>query len=117
MPKNKKIKENNHLEIRNIPRETLEPLNNIAKHLGVTMTEFLKPHMRKIIDKYPEYKNSKSNKQCARVVLTNVTPKLVEELFNVSDNLGVGYSSFLKVELKSIKDQYPDHMTKPPVNF
>lgn len=117
MPSKKKIKENQPLLINDWPQEVVQPLNNIAKHLGITMTEFLKPHIRKIIDKYPEYKTKKSKKECARLVVTNVTPKLVEELFNVSDNLGVGYSSLLKVELSNIKDQYPKYMTKPPTEF
>lgn len=52
------------------------------------------------------------NPQPARIVITNVNPKIVEELNNISINEGIPLSKLLKPALKDFVDSYPDEMKK-----
>jgi len=44
------------LRIYGVGKRTKQELKNIASHLDCTVSTFLKPHLRTIIDSYPESK-------------------------------------------------------------
>jgi hypothetical protein len=35
--------------------KTAEELKNIADHVGINTSDFLKPHLKEIVSKYPEH--------------------------------------------------------------
>jgi hypothetical protein len=43
-----------------------------------------------------------------------INGKLKKEIINISKNLGIGISDFLKPKLKEISDSYPAHMKEAP---
>jgi hypothetical protein len=42
------------LRITGVPEEILDQLHNIAKNEGNNLSAILKPHLRKIVESYPE---------------------------------------------------------------
>lgn len=44
--------------------------------------------------------------------ITRVKIKLIEEIQNISDNIGLNRSQFLKMKLKEISDSYTEDMKK-----
>lgn len=118
MPTKKSKKEVSELIISNVPEILLAPINNVADNMGITMNEFLKPHIRKIIDSYPEYlKKEPSNKKCKECRIRGISPNLVKQLYNIADNLKVSHSQILKVGLNDIKDSYSEKMRQTPPKF
>lgn len=50
------------LRVTNMPVQLNEELNNIKDNLGISLSAFLKPHLRKIVDSYDEHmKKPKQN--------------------------------------------------------
>jgi hypothetical protein len=44
------------LRIQGVSNKTKEEIQNIADNEGIGLSEFMRPHLRKIIDSYPEHK-------------------------------------------------------------
>lgn len=44
------------LRIQGVSNKTKQEIKNIADNEGIGLSEFMRPHLRKIIDSYPEEK-------------------------------------------------------------
>jgi hypothetical protein len=54
-------------------------------------------------------KSEDSNKP-QELLITNVSPKLKQELTNIADNMCVTRASFVKQELRKVVESYPKEM-------
>lgn len=118
MPRKKFKQESTDLRFDGVPEGVVNTLQNIAKNLGITMNDMLKPKWRGIIDSYPEYlKKEPSNKKCKLVAIRGVSPKLVKETNNIAENLGVDRNQIFKMEALKIIDSFEDRLKKEPPKF
>lgn len=56
-------------------------------------------------------KNREKNK--GEVRIRGVSPKLIEELNNIADNVGTTLSAILKPKLREIANGFPEKMREP----
>jgi len=118
MTKQKSQKRNRPLRIDKTPDVLLTPLNNIADNMGVTMTDLLRPEVRNIVDSYPEYlKRKPSQKKCKHCAIYGVPTKVIDELFNIADNLDISYAAILKIGFTKLEQGFPEKMKKPKPKF
>lgn len=47
------------LRIYGVPASTAKEVKNIARNLGVKVSDFMKPHIKKIVQEYPENMRAK----------------------------------------------------------
>lgn len=50
------------LRLRNIPKKTIEEVKNVASHIGMTGSEFIKSKVLDFILQYPEHYRKPMNK-------------------------------------------------------
>ena len=46
-----------------------------------------------------------------------VSKKIITDLSNIADNIGVSVANFLKPKLREIADSYPDKMKEPKKDY
>lgn len=86
-------------------------LNNIAKNIGIAKCDLLRKKMRLIIDAFPdELKQPKTNHKSSEVRIKGLSPKTMLEIKNISDNIGITRTSFLKLQLYEIAKEFPKEM-------
>jgi hypothetical protein len=102
--------------ISNIPENLHEALTNIAKNKGITLNDFLKPHLREVTQKYVELIHEENHDK-KRIQLRGINETINWQLKNVSDNLGVTLTELLKIEFYLLAARYPEHMKQKPREY
>jgi hypothetical protein len=62
MSEEKKTKRNPYITVYGVSVKTHEELHNIADNIGQTLSDFMKPELRKIADSYPEHMKKAAKK-------------------------------------------------------
>lgn len=55
-------KKSNEIRIKNVVPAIKQQIENIAAHQGIPVSSFLKPHLRTIVDSYPDKLKQAPNK-------------------------------------------------------
>ncbi len=102
----------NELRITKMPRKTWHELQNISKHLGIPVAQFLKPALREIADSYNEEMKSDSIVEVQKITISGFSRKIKKDLQNISKKHGIDLSTFLKPKIYEIVKSKPDWMKK-----
>jgi hypothetical protein len=103
--------------LNNIPENLHESLTNIAKNKGITLNDFLKPHLREVAQKYAKLINEENQQRKKQIALRGINDTISWQLNNVSNNLGVGITELLKIEFYLLAAGYPEHMKRKPREY
>lgn len=106
--------QNPPLRIYGIPKEDFEALQNIASNSDLSLADFMRPHLRKIAEQYPELlRNNKSaDKRGSELKMYGIPKPVITWLENISSHAIMDFSNFMKPKLKEIIDSYPPKMRK-----
>jgi hypothetical protein len=105
------------IRIANFDNDLHEKLTNIAKNKGITLNDFLKPHLREVTQKYAALINEEDKKKKKEIRLRGVNDTIDWQLNNVSDNLSVNLTELLKIEFYLLAARYPEHMKQKPMEY
>lgn len=114
------MEKNNPDELRfqNLSPHLVNTIANIAANLGITINDMLRPKLRNIIDKYPEYlKKELSDQKCREIRIRGVAPTIVKDLNTIAKNLSVNATDIFSIEAAKIIEEYPEKFRKPPAKF
>lgn len=93
-------------------------LNNIAANIGITTSDLLRKKIREKVKAYPdEMLKKKTRSKKKQIVITGFSHKLRDEITNLSNNLGHKKTTLLIMFLTEIRDSFPEHMLKPPLEY
>ncbi len=114
-PPNDPLINSSPLRISGIPQDDLSAISNIADNLDKSVTDFMRPHLRKIVESYPaEFRKCKStdNKE-NEMKLRGIAKDIVIALENISSHVRIDLSDLLKPHLKEIIKSYPPKLKRP----
>lgn len=98
-------------QVRAVPRELNNELNNIAANLCITKTTLLRKEIRKQLeDMEPRYIIKDEG---ANIYISGIGPRLDNKLNAIAKDIGITKNSLLKILLYKIAGQYPENMKKP----
>lgn len=100
----------NELRLQSVPSAVSNDLKNISGNIGISLTALLKKHLREIIDQYPdEMKLPPAIEETKEIRIRGLSPKMVEQFYNISANSGAELVSLLNIKLKEITNSYPEN--------
>lgn len=109
---------NPDLRFQRVETWLIEKVSNIAQNKGMTISDFLKPHIREIVSKYPAILKGECLDTESKPLRVYGVAKNVDKEFNaIVENFGGNPSYFFKIHLFSILEQYPEHLKLPPKDF
>jgi hypothetical protein len=106
--------ERSELRLCGFPKEVNAQLTIIAKNIGVTKSELLRPKIREIINSFPEeYRTKEINSpKKSELSITAVPDDLIDGLNMISKNLGVSPVQLMRIKLIEMTDDYPEHLKR-----
>lgn len=113
-PNSESTDKNQPFRIYGIPTEDFEALQNIASNSELSLTDFMRPHLRKIAEQYPEnIRNIKAeDKRGSELKMFGIHPTVTLWLENIASHSIMDFSNFMKPFLKEIIKSYPPKMRK-----
>ena len=107
------------IKIWSLPTTYLDPIDNIADRSGDTRNQFLRNQFRIIVDNYPKWMHvmPDGDQKTKDVRVENLDPEIKDKIVSIAAHLNVGVSSFLKMEMFKIQNNYPDDMKMPMPEF
>ena len=107
----------NQIQVRFIPIETFTILQNISDNTGVKISTLVRTKLQPIIEAYSDgLKKEKDDKITKDILIKSVSLEMETDIRNISKNMGITYSAFLKPHLKAIADSYPESL-KQKINL
>ncbi len=95
------------LRVRDTPEELVRRIQVLAKDNGQTTTQFLKPVIRTIVEKYKNVECIKSE-ATKNMHIDGLSDTLTKEIESISKSLGVATSPIFKLELYLFIDGQSD---------
>jgi len=86
-----------NLRIQNTPDDLKQKIKTLARDRGETMSDFMRPVIREISDKYKI--ETPINSELSTIILTGTSDIVIEELTRASKKIGVTVEQLLRLEL------------------
>jgi len=61
-------------------------------------------------------KGSSKDSKTPKFIIANNNLALKRDIINIAGNLGLTYTQFLRGKIIEIRNSYPEHMKKPPLD-
>lgn len=111
---------NNDLYVYGVPKHIRVALFNISKNKGTSLSLMMRQRCREIVNDFPdELKEpySHDNKREKYIRISSIHHDVKEKLSNISKNIGIDVSDFLKFAMYEFVNSFPDYMKQPPAKF
>lgn len=105
--------ENPDLRFQYIEEWIYEQIANIAENNEMTISDFLKPHIREIVSKYPEELKKDLKFTAKHPIRSNgISQEIAKQFETLVKNFGGNPSYFMKMHLYEIIQKYPENQRK-----
>jgi len=103
--------------ITGVNSEVDELLKNIAKNIGITKSQLIRKKAREKLAEYsPELKVIKPKAKTTTIDITEMSPKIKQEIVAVASNKGIHPNALWKIMLYEIVQSFPENMKKPYID-
>lgn len=98
-----------HLRVYLVDEELNKQLKNICKNNDKTKTNYLRPLITEMVNAYPEHlkKTPPETQPRIEIAITDVNERIIEQLTNVAQNLGVSVSYLIREKIKETIENAP----------
>ena len=115
-PSQNSLQPNAPLRISGIPKNDLDTIQNIADNLDKSLTDFMRPYIRKIAESYPEeMRKTKCEDLSSEMKIRGIPKNVITWLENIASHMKVDVSSLMKPHLKEIIKSHPPKLKKPKI--